>query len=189
MKKYLLSICIVFLSASGIARAGDFEVGVGFAQPGALLRSETIDWRQSALAFAAYKIPIVAGLSIGAQYTCLPATGSFEDLTIPGLYRSFTSLGHTFNLLAEYEFLRRRDFSPFFSIGCGPQVSAIKRFITDITYGDWNLSWMTNYQVQLGVEFYSRVRVTVGHVEQNAALYETSGSGVPAWYIALSVVL
>jgi hypothetical protein len=89
----------------------------------------------------------------------------------------------------EYEFLRRRDFSPFFSIGCGPQVSAIRRFITDVAYGNWNLSWMTNYQVQFGAEFYSKVRVTVGHVQQNAAIYETSGNGIPAWYIALSIVL
>lgn len=188
MKKFLLSV-ILTVCVSSFARGGDFELGVGFARPGALIRSESIDWRQSALAFASYKIPVVGGLSLGAQYTCLPATGSFEDLTLPGLYRSFTSLGHTFNLLAEYEFLRRRDFSPFFSIGCGPQVSAIRRFITDVAYGNWNLSWMTNYQVQFGAEFYSKVRVTVGHVQQNAAIYETSGNGIPAWYIALSIVL
>ena len=177
------------MSFSGFARGGDFELGAGFARPGSLLRSEVTDWRQSVLAFAAYKHSVVAGLSIGAQYTCLPASGSFEDLSIPGLYRSLTTLGHTFNLLAEYEFCRRRDVSPFFNIGCGPQVSAIKRFITDVTYGSWDFSWMTNYQVQMGVEFYDRVRVTVGHVQQNSALYETSGAGVPAWYFAFSVVL
>ena len=177
------------MSLSCFAGGGYFELGAGMTRPGALLRSEPIDWRQSALAFAAIKLPVVAGFSLGTQYTCLPASGTWEDLTIPGLYRSFTTISHSLNLLAEYEFLRRRDVSPFVSIGCGPRLSVIKRFISDIAYGPRDLSWMTNYQVQFGVEFYSQVRVTVGHVELTSPVNATSGAGAPAWYVALSVVL